>query len=131
MESLRTDLRQWLIHGEEQETAAFRAVEMFALSVTGQRLARHPDERVRALGTVMTRIGEARGRVMLDGDGAGAVAVRQMSLVGVWLAGGPVPEVDLAQALSELQALMVRIDSRVASAGIRGPGHIRAGVRGD
>ena len=129
--SLRTDERSWLIYDDESLGAFARVLEMYSLSVTGQKLARHPDQRIRAIGTLMVRIGETRGVEMIRNDGAQRVAVEHMVLFGAFLAGLPHDESKLDEALNELHSLAFRLDSRANSAGIAGPGVHRLAVRGD
>lgn len=129
--TLRTDVRSWLIDGDEQFAAMRRALEVYALSTKGQQLARHPDVRVRAVGSLMVRLGETQGREMMDGDGAGGVAVRWLSLLACHVSGVPHDEVLCARALDELHGLAVQLDHRADSAGRRHPGVLGAMVRGD
>lgn len=131
MSGLRTDERSWMIYDEESIGAVIRAAEAFALSVTGQRLARHPDQRVRAVGNLMVRVGEHRGWEMVRNDGAQGEAQRLFSQMGCYLAGMPFNAADLTTALDQLHAAAFRIDQKAQSAGVHGPGTVRVGVRGD
>lgn len=130
-ESLRSDFRSWLIYDEEVTGAVARGMEAYALSVTGQKLARHPDSAIRGFGNLMVRIGEQRGLDMLDKGGASEVAFKWLMFLGVHLNGGQHDEVKCAQALDELWGNAFHVNSRVTNAGIIGPGVHRQAVRGD
>ena len=131
-ESLRTDERQWLIYEQDGEVGALvRGLEVMALQMAGQLIAKHPVDGVRGIGHFMLRIADARLRTMLANGGAQAVVVRELSLVMNWLANKIDWSPDVARALDELYALTVHVDSRAHSAGITGPGTIREAVRGD
>ena len=129
--SLRTDERSWLIYDEESIGAVTRGLEAYAMSVTGQKLARHPDKRIRAIGNMMIRLGEQRGHEMLKNDGSQREAIEAFALMGSHLAGVPHDEVKCAVALNELHATVFRLDQKGQIAGTRGPGTVRKALRGD
>lgn len=128
--SLRTDERSWLIYDDESVGAVVRGMEAYALSVTGQKLARHPDQKIRAIGTMMVRLGEQRGFEMLKNDGAQGVAAEWFTMLGAYLAGVQHDVVKREEALDELHAVVFQLDHRGRVAGTRGPGTIREALRG-
>lgn len=129
--SLRTDEKSWLIYDDESAVAVIRMLETYAMGVTGQKLARHPDQKIRAIGTMMVRLSETRGMLALQEGGAKAEAVEALVLLGSHLAGRPHDEVKCAKALDELHAVVFHVDSRAAGMGTKGPGVLRRLVRGD
>ncbi len=131
-ESLRTDDRSFLIYDEEVLGAVARGLESYAQSVTGQKMSRHPDPRIRGIGNMMLRIGEQRGHDMVMGDNeAQKTTMNWLLLMGAYLAGVPHDEIKREQALEELWGTVIYLDSRVMKAGIAGPGIHRIAVRGD
>lgn len=130
-DSLRTDERSWLIYDDEVIGAVVRGLEAYALSVTGQKMSRHPEQTVRAVGTMMIRIGEERGRQMLSNGSAQGVVMEWLALLGAHLAGVPHDKIKCTQALDELHGAVFHLDKRVNAAGVRGPGVHRIAVRGD
>ncbi len=131
MAGLRTDERSWLVYDDESIGAVARGLEAYALSVTGQKLARHEDQRIRSVGHMMVRLGEQRGHEMLQNDGAQRVAMEELSMMGAHLAGIVHDEIECWKALDELHATVFRLDSRLKSAGSVGPGVHRVAGRGD
>jgi hypothetical protein len=129
--SLRTDERSWLIHDDDSIGAVVRGLEAYALSVTGQKLSRHSDKRIRAIGSMMVRLGEQRGHEMLRNDGAQREAVEAFALLGTVLAGVPHDPVKAESALDELHAVVFRLDQKAQIAGVQGPGTVRQAMRGD
>lgn len=129
--SLRTDERSWLIYDDESIGAVVRMLEAYSMSVTGQKLARHPDKPIRAVGNMMLRLGEQRGHEMLRNGGAQREAVEAFALLGSHLAGVPHDEVRCAQAVDELHAVVFRLDQKGQVAGMTGPGMVREALRGD
>lgn len=129
--SLRTDERSWLIYDDESIGAMTRGLESYALSVTGQKLARHPDQKIRAVGNMMVRLGEQRGHEMMKNGGAQEVALEWFLFLGAHLAGMNHDEIKCQEALDELHAVCFRLDARLQSAGTVGPGLVRMAGRGD
>jgi len=131
MAGLRTDERSFMIYDEEVLGAVTRGLESYALSVTGQKMARHPDPEFRGVGSMMLRIGEQRGHEMLKNDGAQKVTMEILTLMGAHLAGIGHDEIRCAAGMNELWGAVYYLDRRVSSAGIAGPGVHREAVRGD
>ena len=129
--TLRTDERSWLIYDEESIGAVVRMMEAYSMSVTGQKLRRHPDIKIRAIGNMMVRLGETRGSEVLKLGGIPAQAAEHFALLGAHLAGIPHNEIKCQKALSELHAVVFHLDSRAKGIGTRGPGTLRQLVRGD
>lgn len=129
--SLRTDERSWLIYDDESVGAVVRMMEAYAMSVTGQKLRRHPDQKIRAVGAMMIRLGEHWTWEGLQADGAKKEAVEAFALLGAHLGGKPHDEFKCHAALDELHAVMFHLDKRAKEMGMRGPGVIREAVRGD
>jgi NADPH-dependent ferric siderophore reductase len=130
---LRADDGQWLIEDEAAIGATVRALETFALGAIGQLWERHDDESVRALGNVMSRIGDARTRHMLgnlkqETTPEAAAAMRFIIQVAGWMVGERDRPV---AALDQLHAAAFAFDRDAASAGISGPGWLRELLRGD
>ena len=129
--SLRTDERSWLIYDEEVIGAAVRMMEAYALGVTGQKLARSEDVRIRAVGNMMNRLGQTRGAECIRNGGVQGEAAVAFVMLGSHLAGMPHDEVKCAVALDELHAIVFRLDQKAKSTGTKGPGAVRQALRGD
>lgn len=124
---LRTDSRQWLIYDDDTLGAVVRMSEAACLSIVGQRLARHPDIELRALGNLWMRMGEQRTMShILDDSQLGEAARAMTEAMRYAFNGGPKPAV-----LDELHAAAYRIDDKATGAGVVGPGVVRELVRGD
>lgn len=129
--SLREDERSWMIYSEESVGAVVRMMEAYALSVTGQKLRRHPDQKIRAMGEMMIRTGEHRGWEAVNAGGVREEAANAFALLGAHVSALPHDEVRCAKALDELHATVFRLDQKIQSAGSKGPGALRQLVRGD
>lgn len=126
---LRSDERQWLIYDDESVGALGRGLEVMAMSMTGQMLAKHQLKPIRAMGNFMLRIAESRAAEMMRNDGAQRVMIEHLSKVMTFLAGhsAHIPELEI----DELWAVTFHADRRAKAAGIQGPGAHRLIVRGD
>lgn len=129
--TLRTDERSWLIYDDESIGAVVRMLEAYALSVTGQKMMRHPEIEIRAVGNMMLRLGETRGAECLQEGGAKGVAAQHMALLGAHLAGIVHNEIQCRKALTELHAVVFRLDQKARTTGTKGPGSFRRALRGD
>lgn len=130
MTTLRTDDRQWLIYGEEPVTAGMEAIEVIALTVTGNLLTNNENVEMRAMGNVMLRWADARQRALSGEESTDAekAAIEMATEVLDWMGGqGEKPE----QAVSDFHALCFEFDSRLQGAGITGPGWYRELARGE
>lgn len=132
--TLRHDPRSWLIYQRGPVEATVRALETMALGMAGRTLAKHPTTAVRAVGNLMLRLAESRVRISLglvkgqETTEDRRTATQWTIQVSNWaMAGGPEP----TQALDELHAAAVHLDSRLNSAGLTGPGWERDLGRGD
>lgn len=120
---LRQDERQWLIYQEESVIPAVRALEVLALLLAGPTLIRHPKIELRALGTMMMKLGQHREMYML-GTGQGeptdleTVAGRHLATIIGELAG----VANGVEARDELHAALYWLDSTLNKAGIKGTG---------
>lgn len=133
---LRTDERQWLIYDEEVMGAVIRGLEAWALMIAGTRLRkghRGPDriKAMNAIGRFMQKIADQRLTEMKRNGGAQEQVADWILLVSKWAAGKTLYTPDIGRALSEIYATIYHNDSRVNSAGVRGPGIHRQAVRGD
>lgn len=132
MTNLRKDHNQWLIYDEAGVTAAVRGLEMMALLLVGQALEKHSDIELRAMGHVAGKVADARLRYMLglmeqspSTDEEHVVAAHIVRILG-YLNGDAKP----VEALDEVWASAVWLDSQVQGAGADGPGWYREVVRG-
>lgn len=128
---LRTDERQWLIYGEEQQGAVMRGLEAWALLLAGARMRQHPLLPLRAIGTFMRKVGEQRLAEMDRNDGAQRVVAGQVKHLLGALAGRVPWTADTDRDADELYATVFHLDSRATGAGMTGEGTHRAAVRGD
>lgn len=133
MVTLRTDLRQWLIHDDEAAFATADALDTLAYRIAGSVLAHHEDIELRGVGNFMLRVADVRERRML-GELEGIetteleqAAIRHIGAVLLYLAGGERP----VEALDELHAVVFSIDSQVQSGGTLVPSPLAGLVRGD
>lgn len=129
--SLRTDERSWIIFDEESIGAVVRMMEAYALSVTGQKLRRHQDQQVRAMGEMMVRMGEHRGWEAVNAGGLREEAAQHFALLGAHVSGLQHDETRCKKALDELHAVVFRLDQKMKVAGSKGPGALQTLVRGD
>ena len=134
VKSLRTDLRQWLIHDDEAAFATADAIDTLAYRLAGSMLAQHAEIEMRAIGNYLLRVADVRERRMLgelkdhDSTELEQAAIHHVGAVLRWIVeGGERPE----QAFDELHAVVFVIDSKVQSAGATGPSVMAGLVRGD
>ena len=134
MNYIRTDSRQWLIHEEENVTVGIKAIEIMALTVTGELLSKNEDVEMRAVGNLMMRWADARQRAMMNGmDGEDSTHLEKSAMVLLtdildWMGGqGEKPE----DALEQLHSVAFSFDSTLSGAGITGPGWYRELARGE
>jgi len=130
MSKLRTDERQWLIYQEEPVTAGMEAIEIIALTVTGNLLADNEHVEMRAVGNVMLRWADARQRTLNGEDATDAehTAIEFATEILDWMGGqGERPAI----ALEQLHAIAFSFDSTLQGAGIDGPGWYRELARGE
>jgi hypothetical protein len=132
--SLRTDFRQWLIYDEPTTGAVVRALEVMALGMAGRTLSRHRTQSVRALGTIMMRLADARTKVMLgtvknwETNDEAEQAIKAVMTTGEWIGSGS----DIAPIeLDELHATVFHLDHRLNTAGVTGKSWVSGLGRGD
>jgi len=111
-------------------TAGIEAIEVIALTVTGNLLGNNEHVEMRAIGNVMLRWADARQRTLDSEDATDAehVAIEFGSEILDWMGGqGERPAI----ALEQLHAIAFSFDSTLQSAGITGPGWYQKLARGE
>lgn len=129
MVTLRTDLRQWLIYDDDAAYATADALDALAYRFTGAALSQHEDIELRAVGNFMLKVAEVREK-RLSGEDATKIelaAITHIAAILQYMVGGPKPE----EALSEVQAVVFAIDSKVNASGTRSTSAMAGLVRGD
>jgi hypothetical protein len=132
---IRPDESTWMPWEEATyHRAIARAVEAMALGLAGQALIRHPDYRVKGIGSLMTRIHEARiqwgvgvAKTEAPPTDEEAHAHRQMVRALAHILN---PTVDGDAAIEELHSAVYSIDRALRIQGTAGPGSLRDLARG-
>lgn len=133
---LRTDERGWLITATTTLRATVRALESLAMAYTGAHLSRHPDIRIRAVGSLLSRLSEARmrwgkGLVATDPEFAPTEAEqRAYTVLEKLISYLGDPTVDAEATLEEFWAACVRIDQELKRSGVAGPSPFQELARG-
>lgn len=123
---------QWIIYQERPVTAAVRGMELLMMFLGGKALLNHERIELRALGNASMKIADARLRFMLGlmsnsqpTDEEQEVAAHVVRILD-YLSGGEAPD----NALDEMWASVLWLDSRCQAAGVDGVGWFRELVRG-